>query len=404
MSGDMKKVLDEIQKTTKDLHDYVDKKFEEVRSEGEARPETLKIIDTVNEQITELRGQYDDLCTKMNRPGAGNSVTTEEDEKSQLEKRAYEKFLRFGGGETGRGMMDTDEVRALSQASDADGGFLVPTDWENELITQAYNEGELRAIIGAKPTSRDTVFMPALSKPVVAWGTTNLAVDPQDLAAGGERITIYDLKALVLIHNNTLEDADADIWGELSGMFGMAVGEAEDDAYATGPGNNSPQGIVSDARVQANFTITGVAAGLGDGTVANNGVDPLINALYKLKKTYRRGASFAMNSTTEGAVRQFKDLNGQYLWQPPVQAGDPATLLGKPIANPEGMPDVAADSLPIVVGDFRKGYRIRDRKGITIQRLVERYAEYDQTGFLVKRRVGGQVVLPEAFQVIKVSA
>ena len=160
---------------------------------------------------------------------------------------------------------------------------------------------------------------------------------------------------------------------------------------------------MANAEVAANSTNSGVANGLTDAT--HNGIDVLITALYKLKKTYRRNATFAFNSTLEGQIRTFKDDNGAYLWQPPVQAGDPATLLGKPVINPEGMPNATADGLlPIAVGDFSRGYRIRDRKGITVQRLVERYAEYDQTGFIVKRRTGGQVVLSEAFQVVKVGA
>jgi HK97 family phage major capsid protein len=77
--------------------------------------------------------------------------------------------------------------------------------------------------------------------------------------------------------------------------------------------------------------------------------------------------------------------------------------LGRPLINPEGFPDVAANAFPIVLGDFRKGYRIRDRSGVTIQRLVERYAEYDQTGFMIKKRVAGQVTQAEAFRCLKVA-
>ena len=162
-----------------------------------------------------------------------------------------------------------------------------------------------------------------------------------------------------------------------------------------------PQGVIADERVQANFKVTGVAGALSD--ASNNGVDALIDMLQSLKKTYRRNSTWAMNSTTEGTVRQFKDGNGQYLWQPPVQPGNPSTLLGRPLANPEAMPDVAANSFSIALGDFRKGYKIRDRAGLSVQRLVEKYAEYDQTGFIVKKRVGGQVTLPEAFVLLKTS-
>jgi len=78
--------------------------------------------------------------------------------------------------------------------------------------------------------------------------------------------------------------------------------------------------------------------------------------------------------------------------------------MGRPVVNPEGMSDVAAGSYPAVFGDFRSGYKIRDRAGMTMTRLVERYAEYDQVGILIKKRTGGQVTLPEAFCPLKVAA
>jgi HK97 family phage major capsid protein len=111
-----------------------------------------------------------------------------------------------------------------------------------------------------------------------------------------------------------------------------------------------------------------------------------------------------MNSTTEAVVRTLKDGTGRYLWEPGVQPGTPALLLGKPIVNPEGMVDIGANAYPIVFGDFMAGYKIRDRQGVTVQRLIERYAEYDQTGFLIKKRVGGMVTLAEAFAPVKIAA
>lgn len=400
-------VLEEMRTTHEAMKTYVDEKYDEMEKRGDNKgtAETEAKIVAVNEELTELRGKYDEMMKAGQRPSsedagalANEEGTTEEIE---LRKNAFEKFVRYGAGETGRAMMSSEEIRALSSASDADGGFLVPPSFENDVLMNAYNEAELRPICQVGNTSRDSVNMPALSKPVVGWGTQNVAVDPQDLNAGGEKITIFDLKALTLLHNNTLDDAEADVWGELQDAFQMAIAEAEDDAFAAAAGNNSPQGVLGHSGVVANVHNTGVAAALSDAT--HNGIDILITALYNLKKTYRRNATWAMNSITESLVRQFKDGNGQYLWQPPVQAGAPATLLGRPMVNPEGMPDVAANALPIAVGDFRKGYKIRDRASITVQRLVERYAEYDQTGFLIKRRTGGQVVLPEAFRVIKVA-
>ena len=402
MPESIKELHEEIQKAHGEFKTYVDQQLEEVRKAGHSSSDTVEKVEKINEQLTKLTGQYDELRTKMDRPEGDHAAAGGEEAKEmELRKSAFVKMLRHGAGENGRSMMSADEIRALSSSSDADGGFIVPVDYESEIIKQAYNDAEVRPICNVASTGRDTVQMPALSKPTVAWGTANLAVSPQELAAGAERITINPLKALVLISNDTLDDSDANVWAELSEMFGGAVSEGEDDAFAVAPGVNSPKGFAGDSRVQANYTPTGVAAALTD--ASNNGVDALIAMLHSLKKAYRRNSTWAMNSTVEGTIRTLKDSNGQYLWQPPVQAGNPALLLGRPIINPESMPDVAANAFPIVLGDFRKGYKIRDRAGITIQRLSEKYAEYDQTGFLLKRRVGGQVTLPEAFVCLKVA-
>jgi len=401
MNEELKKLFNEMRSAHEELTKTVDVKIEEVRKTGSADKMTLDTIEKINTDLTELRGKYDALVIAGQRPSAGSGSTQVETEEMQTRKSAFDKFIRYGFGETGRASMDEKEIRALSSSSDKDGGFLVPSTFETEIITQAYNEAELRAICNVATTGRDVVQMAAISKPVVSWGTRNLAILPQDLQAGGERLEIFDLKALTLIANNTLDDSAADIWAELRDMFSMAIAETEDDAFASAAGDKMPQGIISDERVQANFKASGVAGALSDGS--NNGVDALIDMLQSIKKIYRRNSTWAMNSTTEGVVRQFKDSQGQYLWQPPVQPGNPSTLLGRPLVNPEGLPDVAANSFPIILGDFRKGYKIRDRAGITVQRLVEKYAEYDQTGFLIKKRVGGQVTLPEAFVLMKVS-
>lgn len=399
--SEAQKILDELHKTHQALTEHVDKQIDEVRKQGYSSSEVDAKIEKINSDLSEVRKQYDEAVKAANRPSMvpGVAGVSEDEIRSQ---KAFEKYIRYGVGEVGRAVMTDDEYRALSPASDAKGQFLVPSSWESQLITQAYNQSEIRPVAQAAPTGRDAVFMPALSKPVVAWGNANLEVTAQTLKAGGERLEIFDLRALILIHNNTLDDADADIWGELNMMGAQAVAEAEDLAFAVGTGYNSPLGIVADERVQANHIKTGVASALTDET--HNGVDAIIDLFYSLKKTYRSRGTFAMNSTTEGAVRKLKDKDGQYLWQPPVQAGAPALLLGRPVINPEGLPDVAAGAFPIVFGDFSRGYKIRDRKGVSVQRLVERYAEFNQTGFMLTRRVGGQVTLPEAFVCLKVAA
>lgn len=397
-------VLDEMKIAHQALTEHVDKQIDELRTSGQESGDHKEVIDKINGDISEIRKQYDTLITKSQQPpGETASSNGKTDEEKELENRAFEKFLRWGKGEKGLSKMTPEEVRALSGSSDADGDALVPDAFETEIIMKAFDFSEVRPIANVGITGRDFVAQASIDKPIMAWGNRNLDVPQQDLNSGGSRLEIHDLVGLVLVHNNTLEDAEADIFAELSTPFAMAIDEMEDIAWSTGSGAGEPEGFQTNAAVQANVTNTGLAAALGDGTLANNGIDPLITSMQKLKRTYRRNSWWVFNSLTEGEIRKLKDLDGAYYWQPPVQAGMPATLLGKPIAISEGMPDVAANSFPIICADFFSGYKIRDRRGMTVQRLTERYAEKRQTGFLVTRRTGGQVILSEAFQSIKVA-
>ena len=393
-----KELFVEMRRAHEEFKTTVNKELDEVRTNGTAHPDTVSKIDKINEDLTLLNKRLDDAAAAEKRASVNeNGVSQESLDKLEVEKRSFNRFLRVGSSN-----MTSDEVRALSSSSDADGGFLIPTTFESDIIMAASNESEMRALCNVAPTGRDSVQLSALSKPVVAWGTRNLAVTPQELEAGGERIDIFDLRALTLISNNTLDDAVADVWGEIRAEFGLAVAEAEDYAIISAAGNQSPQGILADSRVLANVMNTGVAGALSDGS--NNGADALIDMLQALKKTYRRNATWMMNSKTEGAVRKLKNGNGDYLWQPSIQVGLPNLLLGRAVVNPESMADVVANSYSIALGDVKRGYKLRDRAGLSVKRLDEKYAEFDQTGFLIKKRLGGQVVLPEAFQVLKTSA
>jgi len=399
--SDLKEFNNELNKTFEEFKTRNDQAINEAeKRSGVATAETVAIVEKVNEAITEIRKSMKDIEVRMARPGF-DPESKENNEAKEIRTSAFQKWLRHGF-QSERVAFTPEEKRSLSGSADGNGGFLVPVEFESGIIMNAYELAELRGICQVGPTGRDTVQLGSLSKPSVAWGRTDIAITAQTLTAGAERITIYPLRAIALVHNDTLEDAEADINAELSDAFGRACAEAEDDVFAIGAGDDSPKGVASDARVQALYAASGISDALSDSS--HNGVDALTDVLYTPKKTYRRNGCWAFNSTTEAAIRKLKNGEGNYLWQPPVQEGRPAMLLGKPIVNPEGMADIAAGAFPIVFGDFMAGYKIRDRKGLTVTRLVERYAEYEQTGFKIVKRVGGQVALAEAFACLKIAA
>src|SRR3546814_13760272 len=96
-----------------------------------------------------------------------------------------------------------------------------------------------------------------------------------------------------------------------------------------------------------------VASGAADGFAAANPEDRLIDLVQSLRAPYRQGAAFVLHSATLARIRKFKTSDGAFLWQPGLVAEQPDTLLGYPVVDAEDMPDIAADSLSIAVGNLR---------------------------------------------------
>jgi HK97 family phage major capsid protein len=151
------------------------------------------------------------------------------------------------------------------------------------------------------------------------------------------------------------------------------------------------------------MSTTGIAEVISGGASTITG-DGLINLMYDLPAFYRNQGAWMANGTTIAAIRKLKDGQGNYLWQPSYQAGQPETLLGRPIVEAVDMPDVGAGTYPIIFGDFARAYRIYDRVGMSILRDPYSLATSGKVRFLARRRVGAGATLHEAVRKLKVAA
>ena len=187
----------------------------------------------------------------------------------------------------------------------------------------------------------------------------------------------------------------------------FAINEAE--AVIRGNGTNKPTGMLNTAPTadpdfasplrNANAYQFIACAAQGSPAVLGVSFDCLINLVYALNSRYRAGATFTMNSNTTGAVRRLKDADGQYLWQPSLQAGQPDMLLGYSISTWEQMDDIGANNHPIGFGNYRRGYVLADRVGMRMTR-----DEVTQVGFVkfyTRRREGGIVLNNDAIKFLK---
>ena len=279
----------------------------------------------------------------------------------------------------------------LSTSPDTDGGYLVPTDFEHDIVTALEEENVIRKLAKVITTQHERKIPIATGHSVAQWTAENAAYQESNPTFGQKQIDAFKLTDLCRVSVELLQDSAFEIDKYLMNEFARAFGIAEEQAFCVGTGTNQPTGIFT-----ANGGTVGVTA------AANNAItaDELINLVYALKSPYRRNAKFLMNDATISAIRKLKDLNGAYLWQPSVQAGQPDRLLGYEIYTSPYVPTMGTDALCVAFGDF-KNYWIGDRAGRTVQRLNELYATNGQIGYVATERVDGKVILPEGIQLLK---
>mgnify|MGYP001259509841 FL=1 len=366
-------------------------------------------VERINTEIGKLQTALDDTnaqlaAARLGGAGDGPAVSTE----ARDHARAFNQFFRRG---TEEGLRELEMKAALRTDSDPDGGYVVPDQMEQTIDRVLGSVSAMRSIASVMSVSA------ASYKKLVNQGGAGAGwVGDRQARPETATPTLAELSfpAMEIYANpaatqTLLDDARVDIAAWLAEEVSTAFAEAEGAAFISGDGVNQPRGLLSYDTVanashswgKIGYTASGVAAALTDNT--HNGVDALIDLIYSIKQGYRQNARFLMNKSLQATVRKLKSKTEElYLWQPPVQAGQPATLLGYPITDDDNMPDVAAGTFPVAFGDFRRGYLIVDRFGVRV--LRDPYTNKPYVHFYTTKRVGGGVQNFEAIKLLKIAA
>lgn len=287
-------------------------------------------------------------------------------------------------------------TNALKTGSDPDGGYLVPDEFEKQLIQKLQEANIMRSISHVIQTNNGEHKIPVVaSEGTAAWLDEEAAYTESNTQFSQVSLSAHKLGTLIKVSEELLNDSAFDLMSYLAGEFGRRLGNAEEKAFLTGTGTNQPTGILNDTN--------GASAG---STAAKADVltfDDLIDLFYSLKTPYRQNAVFLMSDDTVKNIRKLKDKNDQYIWQPSTQAGQPDRILNRPVYTNPYMPTLAASAKPILFGDFNY-YWIADRQGRTFKRLNELYAVNGQVGFLGSQRVDAKLILPEAVKTLSMAA
>ncbi len=200
-----------------------------------------------------------------------------------------------------------------------------------------------------------------------------------------------------------LDDAEINLESWLANEVETEFSLQETKAFISGDGDKKPHGLLTYAEGAANAKRhpLGAIEVIPSGDANKITTDALIDLTDALPQTLGQNASFMMNRKTRGAVRKLKDADGNYIWQPSLQQGVPPTLLGYPVHIISEMPDVAANSLPIAFGDYKRAYVIIDRIGVRV--LRDPFSKKPYIQFYTTKRVGGGVDNPEAVKLLKIT-
>ena len=277
----------------------------------------------------------------------------------------------------------------MQESVAADGGYLVPEELDSRLIMKLSEENVLRKLGHVITTSGDHKINIAATEPAAAW------VDEGDTLTWGTGtfaqvlLDAHKLHVAVKVTEELLYDSAFDLETYIAEEFGKALANAEENAFLNGTGTGQPLGIFAET---------------GGGTVAVNlpagsniTADNIITLVYALKRPYRKNAVFIMNDATVAAIRKLKDLNGVYMWQPALTAGEPDKLFGYPVYTSAYCP-----ASKIAFGDFSY-YNIGDRGTRSLKALTELFAGNGMIGYVAKERVDGKLVLAEAVQILSIA-
>jgi HK97 family phage major capsid protein len=384
-------------------------KINETLNGFEGVNQKLTLLDAQQKALKEVDERFDTLETQIKRLGRSGDAADETKGRANVWARAVVDAHVVGVpnlSEDQRKAIDAvnAEWKSLSVSPDTAGGYLAPREFVQEIIKAEILMTPVRSLARVRQTAMRSIQIPKRTGTfAAAWvaeqGTKS---ETTGLTYGLEEIPTHELYALVDISNQMLEDSAFDMNAELAAEASEQFAVAEGAGFVSGNGVGKVEGFLANAAatggVQA--TVSGSAATIKD---ANGQANGLLLAKYALKTAYARNATWGLNRTTLGTVRTMKDGQNNYIWMPGVQNGAPNTIDGDPYVELPDMPSEGAGLYPVVYGDFRRAYTWVDRISMEMLRDPYTQATSGNVRFIVRKRVGGQVVLAEALQLVKCS-
>lgn len=374
--------------------------------------ESTKTKQTLENEIKFMRERIEELESRQKAPGRTGSQKLADEYKA-----AFEGWIRNRGQspDDERKLMEIQrkamETKDITIGSAAGGGYGVPEEISREIEKHELKFSPVRALVKVvKAGTSDYKELLSINGATGGWVGESGSRTATNTPTLREIVPTHgELYAYPQVSEWSLDDIFFNVEAWLAENVAEAFAIAEATSVLTGNGTSQCTGMLNSAPTAVSDATATRAAAVYEfvpGVNASLKIDPawLFDLQTTLNSRYQSNAYWVMNSVTAGVVRKLRENDptaqtGNYLWQPGLQAGQPDTLLGKPISVWEQMANIANNAHPIAYGDFRRGYVIADRVGLRMTR--DNVTNVGFVRFYVRRREGGIVLNNNAIKWLK---
>lgn len=356
-------------------------------------------IEKINNHLATIQSAMEDQARKLEAAATG--VEAGRTVKDPEYSKAFASYMRTE---------DTAVQASLKKTPDSDGGFLAPVEWDRTVTDKLKIVSPARQVFDVQPVSGQGMKKVFNLRGLASGWVGETAARPETNTAtfGSMTYTFGELYGNPAITQQMLDDSELDLEAWLANEIDTEFAFQEAIAAVSGDGTNKPTGLLTYATGGTNaaahplgsiaYTPSGAAGTLPVGTA---GADVIMDLIYSLPTEMGQNASMIANRNTIKTIRKLKDGQGNYLWQPSFQAGEPATIAGYACREYSAMPDIAANALALAFGDLKRAYALFDRIGMQV--LRDPYMNKPFVHFYTTKRVGGGLLNPEFVKLLKIA-
>lgn len=383
-----------LQKEFGEITNELKAKVQEMRDANEKKSNelALKFSEKVGE-IEKMQKDISDALVDIKRGNTGKEVKSVDPYRKSLDQwiRAKHADACSWNSNDVQTEKKNDPITGVV-GTNAYGGYLVPSELDKQILKSILDNNVVYNAVARRVVSTPNFYIPVrVSGVATEWlGSETATITQQDAPTFAQKTPYWgNLASRADLSIQLIEDSQFDVVAYLMDEFGIAFGDALENVFTTGNGTGKPIGLLSATLAATADKTRAVGTYQKVNTGGTMTADNLITLFCAAKPGYRAAGSWMMNSTTELEVRLLKDGEDRYLWQPSITVDRPATILNCPILINEYMQNTGtASNIPVIFGDFKRGFMITERTGMHIKQdditgdLVVKYKCFKRYGSL----------------------